>query len=65
MRDYLIEDDGNEFHLAVFLNGAQVGNLLMEDGGSGLAFDWCYEIGEQWKKSGSGVSPISLNHLRR
>lgn len=61
MRTYFISDDGDEFHLALLIDGAQVGNVHMLDGGSGSAFDWCRDLGEYWIKSGSGVSPITLN----
>jgi hypothetical protein len=48
MREYLIEDDGDEVHVYLMEDGGQMGAGLFPDEGDGDAFNMAYELGEGW-----------------
>lgn len=52
MRSYLIEDEGDEFHLALLADGAQVGGAIFPDDGSGAGFELAREVGESFASHG-------------
>ena len=61
MYQYQIEDDGDEFQVALMLGGVQVGNILFPDDGTGMAFDHAKRMGESWSAFASAtVSGLKL-----
>lgn len=48
MRDYMIEDDGEEVQLALFVDGVQVGGAMFPDDGSGAARARAEALGAAW-----------------
>jgi hypothetical protein len=48
--EYQISDEGEEFQVALFLDGVQVGNMLFDDDGFGSGFDIARAMGELWRQ---------------
>ena len=48
MREYQIEDDGDEVHVYLLEDGEQMGAGLFPDEGDGEAWNLAYEVGEDW-----------------
>lgn len=53
MREYLIEDDGDSFQLALLVDGRQVGGCLLFDDGHGAGFELAREIGQAFTQGGA------------
>ena len=47
-REYLIHDEGDEVHVALFEDGEQAGGALFPDDGTGEAFELAYDLAESW-----------------
>jgi len=48
MREYSIDDEGDEIQLSLYEGGHQVGGAVFPDEGDGSAFHLAYEVGQQW-----------------
>jgi len=47
-RDYVIQDCGEDFQVALLKDGQQVGNCIFDDDGTGSAFVMALEMGKAW-----------------
>lgn len=47
-REYVIEDDGDEVHVALFEDGEQAGGALFPEDGSGEAYELACELAQSW-----------------
>lgn len=48
LREYKIEDCGEDFQVALILDGKQIGSVIFYDDGTGSAFDLAHEMAEAW-----------------
>ena len=48
-RTFKVEDEGDEYDVALFEDGHQVGSALFPDDGHGAAFALALAIGQAWE----------------
>jgi len=55
MREYLIDDEGDEVQVQFLEDGVQIGGACFPDDGSGEAFDVALMVAQGWGKSAAKI----------
>lgn len=58
MREYRIDDEGDEAHIYFIEDGVQLGAALFPDDGNGNAVEMCIELGKAWNQGDKREIPV-------